>query len=352
MTDLQRESFGRTKDGQAVERFTLRGPNGLTARVISFGATLTELLVPDRNDHLADVVLGFDDLASYESKSPYFGCTVGRVAFRIPYGRFELDGRTYQLTLNSGDHHLHGGAIGFSWRVWHAEPMVQNDGPGVRFTLCSADGDQGYPGQVDATVGYSLTHDGALRIVYSATADRPTPINLTHHSYFNLAGGGSCDVLRHELQIEAEQYSETDSDTIPTGRLLPVAGSPFDFRHPVPIGERIGAAHGQVDGYDLAYLLRTEAGRIRQVATLRDPGSGRVMDVLTDAPALVLYTGNGLDGTLEGKQGCISRRHGGLCLETGNLPDAVHHPQFPSIFLYPGQTYRHTCIYRFRVQGP
>ncbi|MCL4205677.1 MAG: galactose mutarotase [Pirellulaceae bacterium] len=348
MTDLQRESFGRTKDGQAVERYTLRVPNGLTARFISFGATLTELLVPDRDGRVADVVLGFDDLTSYESTSPYFGSTVGRVAFRIPFGQFVLGGRTYQLDRNSGDHHLHGGAGGFSWRVWHAEPVSRDDGPAIRFSLRSPDGDQGYPGQVDAAVEYGLTRDGALRIVHSATTDQPTPLNMTHHSYFNLAGAGFCDVLQHELQIDAERFSETDADTIPTGKLLPVAGTPLDFRQPERIGLRIGTADGQVDGYDLAYLLRTEAGRLRQVATLRDPASGRVMDVLTDAPALVLYTGNELNGSLQGKHGVFYGKQYGMCLETGGLPAAVHHAHFPPILLKPGQTYRHTCVYRFR----
>jgi aldose 1-epimerase len=347
MSDLQCESFGRTRDGQAVERYTLRGPGGFAVRIISYGATVTELFVPDRDGRPADVVLGFDDLASYESHSPYFGCAVGRVAFRIPGGQFALDGRTYPLDRNSGMHHLHGGTGGFSWRVWDAEPVVGEQGPAVRFRLFSEDGDQGYPGRVEATVVYGLIENNGLRIDWSAATDRPTPINLTHHGYFNLAGAGAGDVLQHLLQIDADRYSETDAETIPTGNLPSVTGTPLDFQHPVRIGQRVGKAAGQVDGYDLAYLLRSEPHEIRHVASLVDPVSGRKMDVLTDAPALVLYTGNHLDGTLQGKLGRTYPRFGGLCLETGNLPAAVHHSQFPPIIVRPGQVYRHTCIYRF-----
>jgi len=349
MTKLEREEFSRTRDGQQVERFTLSGPRGLKVRLITFGATITELWTPDRHGNVDDVVLGFDDLGLYETKSPYFGCTVGRVAFRIPYGRFELDGRTYQLTLNNGQHHLHGGTRGFSWRNWQARPLSRDGMPAVKFTLRSPDGDQGYPGQVDVTAIYTLTDAGELRIEYTAVTDRPTPINLTHHSYFNFAGAGSRDVLQHVVQVEADKYSETDADTIPTGVLLPVADTPFDFRHATPIGQRVGA--GQLDGYDLAYLLRDKPGTLRLAASLHEPSHGRAMEVLTDAPALIFYTGNYLDGSLQGKHGYVYKKHSGLCLETGNLPDAVHHANFPPIILRPGQTYRHTCVYRFTTKA-
>jgi aldose 1-epimerase len=347
MFDLQQERFGVTDDGQEVSRFTLQGPRGLTVRLIDFGATVTELLVPDRNGKLEDVVLGFDDLAAYESKSPYFGCTVGRVAFRIPHAQFELDGKRFQLTRNNGEHHLHGGAKGFSWKVWRAEPMRSDDGPAVRFSLTSPDGEEGYPGTVDASVAYALTRSGDLRIEYMAVASEPTPVNMTHHSYFNLAGAGIRDVLQHELQIEADTYSETDANVIPTGNLLPVADTAFDFTRPMTIGQRVGDECGQVVGYDLAYALQDAAGSLRRVASLRDPQSGRRMDVLADAPALIFYTGDYLDGSLQGKQGRFYPKYSGLCLETGNLPDAVHHANFPNVILRPGHTYRHTCIYRF-----
>lgn len=349
MQDLQREPFGRTRDGQDVERFTLRSTSGLVVRTLSLGATITQLLVPDRDGRPADVVLGFDDLDSYQSHSPYFGCVVGRVAFRIPRAQFTLDGTTYRLTCNSGDHHLHGGQQGFSWRVWQAEPMARAEGPAVRFRIVSDDGDQGYPGRVQAEVVYQLADDHSLRIEYQAVTDRPTPINMTHHGYFNLAGAGAGDVLQHTLQIDADRYSETDAETLPTGRLLPVGGTPLDFQQTMRIGQRVGQRAGQVPGYDLAYWLRSTAGQVRRVASLSDPASGRTMDVLTDAPALVLYTGNQLDGSLHGKSGCHYPQFGGVCLETGNLPGAVHHAHFPPITVRPEQVYRHTCIYRFRV---
>jgi aldose 1-epimerase len=349
MEDLQRELVGRTRDGQEVERFTLRSSSGLVLRAISLGATVTELLVPDRDGRSADVVLGFDDLDAYQSHSPYFGCVVGRVAFRIAHACFTLDGTTYRLTRNSGEHHLHGGPRGFSWRVWQAELLARADGPAVRFRIVSNDGDQGYPGRVQAEVVYQLADDHSFRIEYQAVTDRPTPINMTHHGYFNLAGAGAGDVLKHTLQIEADRYSETDAETLPTGRLVPVGGTPLDFQQTTRIGQRVGEGTGRVPGYDLAYCLRSAPGQVRRIASLGDPTSGRTMDVLTDAPALVLYTGNQLDGSLHGKSGYHYPQFGGVCLETGNLPGAVHHTHFPPITVRPEQAYRHTCIYRFRV---
>lgn len=352
MEDLQREPFGQTVDGRDVERFTLRTTSGLVLRAINFGATVTELWVPDRDGRSADIVLGFDDLAAYPSLSPYFGCVVGRVAFRIAHAQFPLAGTTYQLTRNNGEHHLHGGQGGFSWRVWQAEPITRAGGPAVRFRIVSDDGDQGYPGQVQAEVVYQLMEDHSFLIEYTAVTDRPTPINMTHHGYFNLAGAGAGDVLQHTLQIDADRYSETDSETLPTGRLLPVAGTPLDFRQAKPIGQRVGQGTGRVPGYDLAYCLRSAAGQVRPVATLGHPASGRTLDVLTDSPALVLYTGNQLDGSLPGKAGGHYPQFGGVCLETGNLPGAVHHAHFPPIIIRPGQVYRHACVYRFRVSSP
>ncbi len=349
MEDLQREPFGQTVDGQDVERFTLRSQGGLVLRAISFGATVTQLWVPDRDGRSADIVLGFDDLDSYQSLSPYFGCVVGRVAFRIAHAQFALEGTTHRLTRNNGDHHLHGGPRGFSWRVWQAEPIARAGGPALRFRIVSDDGDQGYPGRVQAEIVYQVTDDHCFLIEYSAATDRPTPINMTHHGYFNLAGAGSGDILQHTLQVDADRYSETDAETLPTGRLLPVAGTPLDFQQAMPIGQRVGQGTGRVPGYDLAYCLQDAAGQVRRVASLGDPASGRMMDVLTDAPALVLYTGNQLDGSLQGKAGCRYPQFGGVCLETGNLPGAVHHAHFPSIVVRPEQVYRHTCVYRFRV---
>ena len=351
-SSIERDVFGTTAEGERVERFTLRGPSGMTARFITYGATLTELWVPDRTGKLADIVLGFDDLRSYETMSPYFGSTVGRVAFRIPFGRFDLEGQSYQLTINNGPHHLHGGTKGFSWVVWKAEPIEREDGVGVRFSYHSPDGDQGYPGAVDATATYVLTKAGELRAEFSDTCDRPTPVDMTHHSYFNLAGAGSGDVLTHVLQVEADVYSETDQDTIATGRLVPVEGTPFDFTEPAPIGQRIDRLQDQPgEGYDLAYFHRNQSGSIGRVATLSEPSTARRIEVLTDAPAFIFYTGNYLDGTQRGKGGVAYQKQFGLTLETGHLPDAVHHPQFPPVILRPGETYRHTCIYRFSTAG-
>ncbi len=349
---IEKDVFGTTADGQSVDRYTLKGPDGMMARLITFGATITELHIPDRDGKLQDIVLGFDDLRSYETKSPYFGSTVGRVAFRIPFGRFDLDGESYDLTLNNGPHHLHGGTKGFSWVIWDAEPLQRADGPAVRFTYSSRDGDQGYPGRVDAAAVYTLTDAGELRVEFSATCDQPTPVDMTQHTYFNLAGAGLGDVLGHVLQIDADKYSETDEAVIATGALVPVSDTPYDFTQARVIGDRIDQLPEQAGGgYDLAYLHRHQGGSISRVATLSDPTTGRTMQVLTDAPALILYTGNYLDGTLCGKGGATYLRHYGIALETASLPDAVHHANFPSVILRPGETYRQTCVYRFSATG-
>lgn len=349
-TAIEKDRFGSTSDGSRADRFTLRGANGMSVRLINFGATVTELHVPDRDGRLADVVLGFDDLASYETKSPYFGSTVGRTAFRIPYGRFELDGQSYQLDANGGPHHIHGGTKGFSWVVWDAEPLDNEDGPAVRFTYHSPDGDQGYPGAVDAEATYALTNAGELRIEFKATCDRPTPVDMTHHGYFNLAGAGAGDVNDHVVQMAADVYSETDAQVIATGAMLPVAGTPYDFTEPRRIGERLELLPEQSGGYDLAYLNRNQSGTIAPVASVYEPVSGRTMRVLTDAPALIFYGGNYLDGTLQGKGGVAYKKHAGFAMETAGLPDAVNHENFPSIILRPGETYRRTCIYRFTAE--
>lgn len=340
--DLAVDRFGTTA-GVAVERYTLRNASGLTARLITYGATVTELLVPDRQGRGDDVVLGFDNLRQYETESPYFGCTVGRVAFRITNAEFTLGGRTYHLTRNAGAHHLHGGVRGLSHVVWQAEPQPDVRAPAVMFRYRSPDGDQGYPGNLDVAVVFTLTADNELRIDYTATADQPTPVNLTHHGYFNLAGAAAGDVLGHILHLAADRYTPTDAALIPTGEIVSVHGTPFDFTEPTPIGTRIA----QAGGYDLSYL-RTAAGRtLARVATVEEPLSGRRMEVLTTSPAIVLYTGNALDGRRQGKAGMRYGQHAGLCLETGYLPDSVNHPAFPTIILPAGETYRETCVYRF-----
>jgi aldose 1-epimerase len=341
---IEKDVFGTTSDGKPVERYVLRNANGLAVGLITYGATVTELLVPDRQGAFADVVLGFNNLAQYETESPYFGCVAGRVAFRIAEGRFTLDGKSYQLTLNNGRHHLHGGVRGLSKVVWEARPLETAQGKAVEFTHTSPDGDQGYPGNLQVAVIYELTDDDELLIQYSATTDQPTPVNLTHHSYFNLAGAGSGDILGHVLHIDADRYTPTDKELTPTGEFASAIGTPFDFTTPTAIGARIE----QVGGYDLSYLLNHQAGSLARVATACEPTSGRSMEVLATAPAVILYTGHYLDGTLQGKDGKVYPKFAGLCLETGHLPDSVHHPKFPSVILRPGETYRQTCVYRFR----
>lgn len=340
-TRIDQDSFGVTRGGEHVLRYTLRNARGMTARLITYGATVTELLVPDRHGQLADVVLGFDALQQYETENPYyFGCTVGRVAFRTTNAQFTLHGRTHHLTRNAGTHHLHGGTRGLSHVVWQAEPITSSDGPAVRFHHRSADGDQGYPGNLDVSVTFTLTASCELRIDYLATTDRATPVNLTHHGYFNLAGAAAGDVLGHRLQLEADHYTPTDAALIPTGEIVPVRDTPFDFRQKTALGARIAAA----GGYDLSYLLR---GGSVPVAVLEDPASGRRMEVLSSSPAIVLYTGNYLDGSVRGKGQIPYGQHAGVCLETGYLPDSVNQPAFPSIILQPGATYREECVYRF-----
>lgn len=346
---IEKDVFGTTADGTQVDRYTLRNANGMAVRVITFGATVTELYAPDREGRLRDVVLGFDNLRQYETQSPYFGAIVGRVAFRITKGQFELDGKSYQLTLNSGPHHLHGGVKGLAWCVWEATPVDRVGAQAVKLTLLSPDGDQGYPGNLEVAVVYSLNERNELRIDYAATTDRPTPVNLTHHSYFNLAGAGSGDVLDHVLWLDADRYSVTDAAVIPTGELAPVQGTRFDFTRPTAFGARMDRAAAS-PGYDLAYVVRGHDGSLRHVATVREPTTGRVLEVDTTAPAVVLYTGEYLDGTLQGKGGAVYPRHGGFCVEPGHLPDSVHHPNFPSVVLRPGETYRQTSPYRFSAK--
>jgi len=346
-TGMEKDHFGTTADGAAVDRYTLRNSHGMTVRLVSYGATVTELLVPDRQGKLADVVLGFDRLAQYETESPYFGCTVGRVAFRISQGKFTLEGKPYQLTINNPPHHLHGGTKGFSKVVWRGEPLAGSAAPAVKFTHHSPDGDQGYPGNLDVTVVYTLTEQNDLRIEYTAAGDRPTPVNLTHHTYFNLNGAGSGSVLDHVLRVYAGRCTQLDQKGIPSGRIGAVAGTPLDFRVPAAIGERMQPGTPVAGGYDMSYLVDRTGPGLAPMATLDAPKSGRRLEVFSTEPAVVLYTGNYLDGTLHGKQGAVYGKHAGVCLETAHLPDSVNRPEFPSIILRPGQTYRQTCIYRF-----
>jgi aldose 1-epimerase len=336
--------FGTMPDGRAVELYTLTNASGLVVRVSNYGTIITELLVPDRSGRLGDVVLGFDRLEPYLSAHPYFGATVGRVANRIARGRFTLDARVYTLAVNNGPNHLHGGLKGFDKALWRAEP---HPGPaaGVRCSHVSPDGDEGYPGQLAVSVVMTLTDADALSVEYTATTDRPTPVNLTNHSYFNLAGEG--DILGHELQLAARYYTPVDADMIPTGEVLPVQGTPLDFSRSTPIGTRLTRLVGDRPGYDHNFVIDGGGTDLVLAARLHEPRSGRVMEVSTTEPGMQLYTGNHLDGAFRGKRGVVYREHAGLSLEAQHFPDAVNHPGFPDTILRPGQTYRQTTVYAF-----
>jgi aldose 1-epimerase len=351
--DVGRAAFGRLPDGRDVTQFTLTNAHGVEVRAMTYGAIITALRTPDRNGHLADIVLGFDSLAGYLGTSPYFGAVVGRYANRIANGRFALDGKTYQLARNNPPNHLHGGVRGFDKVVWAAEPFRSDSGEGVRFRYTSRDGEEGYPGALDARVTYTLTARDELVIDYEATSDAATPVNLSQHSYFNLHGDGRGNILDHVLTLDASRFTPVDSTLIPTGELAPVEGTPFDFRHVTTIGARIDAADEQIRrgrGYDHNWVL-DRAGRTGMVpaAHLMDPESGRTLDVATTEPGIQFYSGNFLDGTVTGKGGRAYPRRAGLCLETQHFPDSPNQPTFPSTILRPGETYRSRTVFTFGV---
>jgi len=330
---------------------TATNTHGMTAKWIPRGATLTELHVPDAQGNFVDVVLGFDDLAGYESgANQHFGCTTGRFANRIRDGKFTLDGTEYQLAVNNGPNHLHGGTIcSLDKVVWQAEPL--DDSRGVKFSYTSPDGEESYPGNLNVSVTYTLSTDNALWIEYEATTDAPTIINLTNHSYFNLSGHGSTSILNHALSINADRYTPVDETAIPTGELASVAGTPFDFRESHVIGERMAELiETPAGGYDHNFVLNEYTERsLRLAARVSEPISGRVMTVHTDQPGVQFYTANGLSGQL-GKGGKPYQRHSAFCLETQNFPDAPNRPEFPTAVLRPGETYRHTCTYAFSAE--
>jgi aldose 1-epimerase len=346
---VQKMAYGKTPDGTAVDEYVLTNRSGVKAKVITYGAILTELHVPDKDGKLTDVVLGFDNLEGYLSGHPFFGATVGRYANRIAKGRFTLDGKEYKLATNNGPNALHGGDKGFDKKVWKAEPVAGKNA--VRFTYTSPDGEEGYPGALTAEVVYTLTDDNAVRLDYKATADKPTPVNLTNHSYFNLAGPASGDILGHVLMINADKYTPTDDTLIPTGEIKPVKGTPFDFTTPTPIGARIKEIKADPVGYDLNYVLRDGGGREPALAArVSEPKTGRVMEVLTTEPGIQFYSGNFLDGKLKGKGGVVYKQYQGFCLEAQHFPDSVNQPKFPPVILRPGETYTQTTVYRFSAK--
>lgn len=344
--------FGSLPDGAKVTLYTLTNRAGMEARIINYGAIVVSLKVPDAHGQLRDVVLGYDDLPGYLHDQAFLGAIVGRVANRIAGGTFSLDGKTYQLDRNNGPNHLHGGSRGIYKRLWTAEPSLGRDGPSLKLTYVSPDGEEGYPGRATLTVTYTLTADDALRIDYQGTTDKPTLLNLTHHSYFNLSGDPTQTILDEELTIHAQHTTPVDAGLIPTGQLAAVAGTPMDFRHPTRIGARIDAADQQLafaKGYDHNWVLDGD-GQVREAAVVFDRRSGIEMRVLTDQPGLQFYSGNFLDGTIHGKHGVVYQHRSALCLEAQLFPDAPHHPHFPSATLRPGHTYRQTTIYKFTAR--
>jgi len=352
ITNVTRLAFGKLDDGREVELFTLANSQGMKVSVSTLGAAVTSLWVPDRGGKLADVVLGYDSLDGYLRDNSYFGAIVGRYGNRIGKGRFRLDGREYRLSLNDGENHLHGGRAGFNRALWLAKPLANASGPALELTLVSPDGDQGYPGTVKLTVTYTLTEKNELRIDYEGTTDKATILNPTHHSYFNLSGDFGSTILDHLLRIDADAFTPVDKGLIPTGKLVPVAGTPMDFRKPTAIGARINVPCEQLalgKGYDHNWVLNRFDGKVRDVAELYDPRSGRRMTVATDQPGLQFYSGNFLDGRAEGK-GTAFQYRTGLCLETQIFPDSPNQPSFPSATLRPGKVYRQTTIYRFTAE--
>jgi aldose 1-epimerase len=349
---LSRDSSGVTSDGVAIDLYRLVNSNGLQADIMTWGGTLVGLRMPDRNGVMADVVLGFDLLEPYLGEHPYFGNLIGRFANRIADGRFELNGITYTLARNNGRNHLHGGPEGFHRRVWQAREVDSPEGAGLELRYVSSDGEEGYPGILTATVTYTLTEQDELRIQYLATTDRDTIVNLTNHAYFNLAGSGN--ILGHELELAASRFLPIDETSIPIGEPREVRGTPMDFLTPTLIGARIAADDKQIrngQGYDHNWVLDEEEGALGLAARLRDPSSGRVMEVLTTQPGVQFYSGNLLDGSLTGKGGQRYDQYSGLCLETQHFPDSPNQPHFPSTVLRPGEIYDHTTLLRFSVDS-
>jgi aldose 1-epimerase len=351
--DVAVESFGKTPEGQQVRLYTLTNAHGLKARIMTYGAIVVSLEVPDKGGKMGDIVLGYDNLDSYVKNSPYFGAIVGRYGNRIGKGRFTLDGVTYdKLAINNGENHLHGGIKGFDKVVWTDEPVRRSNAVGVKLSYLSKDGEEGYPGNLQATVTYTLTNDNELRIDYLATTDKATPVNLTHHGYWNLTGGQR-DILGHVLTLNADQGTPVDKGLIPTGDLLPVKGTVMDFTKPTPIGARIESDYEQLKfggGYDHNWVLNKGGKDMTLAARVYEPTSGRVMDVYTKEPGIQFYSGNFLDGTITGKGGTVYQHRWGLCLETQHYPDSPNKPNFPSTILRPGQKYETVTVYRFSTK--
>jgi aldose 1-epimerase len=352
MASVKRENFGKV-DGKNVYLYTLINRNGVEVKITNYGGIVTSLKTPDRNGKLDDVVLGFSNLEDYLKATAYFGAIIGRYANRIAGGRFTLDGVDYRLATNNGPNHLHGGVKGFDKVVWQARPLNAKGGDGLVLTYLSRDGEEGYPGNLSTRVIYRLTDNNELKIDYFAITDKNTVVNLTHHSYFNLAGQGSGDILSHQLQLYADHFTPTDGGSIPTGEVRSVRGTPFDFTRPVAIGERINQDYEQLKlgrGYDHNWALNGRRGELRQAARVVEPTTGRVMEVWTTEPGIQFYTGNYLDGSLKGKGGKVYNHRYGFCLETQHYPDSPNRADYPSTVLKKGGRYQTTTIYKFLAE--
>ncbi|HVQ29832.1 MAG TPA: aldose epimerase family protein [Vicinamibacteria bacterium] len=350
---VERKTFGTMTTGETVELFTLRNGKGVTATIIGWGGIVVSFTAPDRNGQLADIVLGYDTLDPYLKPNPYFGALVGRYGNRIAKGEFSLDGQVYHLPKNNGENTLHGGNKGFGQKLWSIREVAGKNGQALELGYTSADGEEGFPGTLQVRVTYTLTEANELRIDYEVTTDKPTVVNLTNHSYFNLAGPAGGDILGHVLRVDADRFTPVGKGLIPTGELRSVAGTPFDFRTPTAIGARIDAKDSQLElggGYDHNFVLNGTAGTLRLVARVSEPRSGRVLEVLTTEPGVQLYTGNFLDGATLGKGGQAYKRRTAFCLETQHFPDSPNQPSFPSTVLRPGATFRSTTVYRVSTE--
>ncbi|HTL72164.1 MAG TPA: aldose epimerase family protein [bacterium] len=350
---ITKADFGKTADGTPVELYTLQNANGAEAKIMTYGGIVQSLSVPDKNGKFADVVLGFDNLQGYIDKSPYFGALIGRYGNRIGGAKFTLEGKTYNLATNNGPNSLHGGLVGFDKVVWTARPMETAHGPALILTYLSKDGEEGFPGNLMVTAIYTLTDDNALKLEFTAKTDMPTVVNLTHHSYFNLAGQGNGDILGHVVYINADKTTPVDSGLITTGEFADVTGTPFDFRKPTAIGARINDPNPVLrygPGYDHNWVINKPLGQLGLMARVKEPTSGRVMEVWSDEPGLQFYAGNFLDGTIKGKGGVAYQIHTGFCMEPQHYPDSPNKPNFPSVVLLPGQTFHNTIIYKFSAE--
>jgi aldose 1-epimerase len=352
-TTMNKEKFG-TVEGKQIDIYTLTNKNGAKVKITNYGAIVVSLMMPDRNGNLADVVSGYDSLAGYINDKSFFGATVGRYGNRIGKGKFPLNREEYQLTINDGQNHLHGGVKGFYKAVWNAEPVENDSAPSLNLTYVSPDGEEGYPGTVTMMITYTLTNDNELKIKYEGTTNKPTILNPTHHSYFNLTGDFNNTILDHELFIDADSITPVDRSLITTGKLTAVENTPMDFRKPTDIGLHINDKDTQLEfgkGYDHNWAINNyDKGIVRKAASLYDPKSGRLMEILTDQPGLQFYSGNFLNGTIKGKGGVVYKHRTALCLEAQHYPDSPNKPEFPSVVLKPGETYHQTTIYRFSIK--